>query len=360
MSVTVQNTTASLSGKTLAILEGSQTFTGQKTFNVGASAPFVVVSGAAKVDNLDADKLDGQTGSYYNDAANLTGQVPTANLQNGVDLNAVCGRLTLTTALPVTTADVTAAGTLYYALYKGNRIALYTGSAWQYFTIAQLSIAVPAAANQVYDAFIDYNAGTPALSLTAWTNDTTRATALTTQDGVLVLTGSTGKRYVGTVRTITASQLNDTAAFRHVWNYYNRVPRPLRISDATATWTYDGVLRQARATATNQVDIVIGVAEVPVSLVINEVVTNSAGTMNVGVSIGEDSTSAAATGYTGGAQVIAAAAGYVLLSGYLNKFPAVGRHIYTWLEFASAATTTWHGAALTGGGAYGLTGTIEG
>ena len=57
-------------------LEDTQTVTGQKTFDLGASAPFVCVSGAAKVDNLDADKLDGQTGSYYNDAANLTGLVP--------------------------------------------------------------------------------------------------------------------------------------------------------------------------------------------------------------------------------------------------------------------------------------------
>ena len=76
MSVSVLNTTAGLSGKTLALLEGSQTFTGQKTFDVGASAPFVVVSGAAKVSNLDADKLDGAEGTAYHDAAQLTGLVP--------------------------------------------------------------------------------------------------------------------------------------------------------------------------------------------------------------------------------------------------------------------------------------------
>ena len=73
MSVTVANTTASLSGKTLAKLEDSQTFTGLKTFDLGASAPFAVVSGAAKVANLDADKLDGQTGTDYHDASLLTG-----------------------------------------------------------------------------------------------------------------------------------------------------------------------------------------------------------------------------------------------------------------------------------------------
>lgn len=71
MAVSVLNTTAALSGKTLATLEGSQTFTGQKTFDVGASAPFVVVAGAAKVTNLDADKLDGETGADFHNATLL-------------------------------------------------------------------------------------------------------------------------------------------------------------------------------------------------------------------------------------------------------------------------------------------------
>lgn len=78
--VTVQNTTASLTSKTLAKLEDTQTFTGQKTFNIGASAPFVCVSGAAKVDYLDADKLDGAEGTAYHDAAQLTGDIAAARL----------------------------------------------------------------------------------------------------------------------------------------------------------------------------------------------------------------------------------------------------------------------------------------
>ena len=59
MSVSVLNTTASLSGKTLLKAEDSQTITGAKTFDLGASAPFIVMAGSAMVANLDADKLDG-------------------------------------------------------------------------------------------------------------------------------------------------------------------------------------------------------------------------------------------------------------------------------------------------------------
>lgn len=78
MAVSVLNTTASLQGKTLAKLEDAQEFTGQKTFNLGATAPFVVVSGSAVVTHLDADKLDGQHGTYYNDPANLSSVVSIA------------------------------------------------------------------------------------------------------------------------------------------------------------------------------------------------------------------------------------------------------------------------------------------
>jgi hypothetical protein len=50
--------------------------TGLVTFNRGTSAPFAVSNtSAAKVANLDADKLDGQDGSYYLDRANHTGVV---------------------------------------------------------------------------------------------------------------------------------------------------------------------------------------------------------------------------------------------------------------------------------------------
>lgn len=78
MSVTVLNTTASLSGKTLQKLEDSQTITGLKTFDRGASAPFAVLSGSAKVDYLNCDLLDGETGADYHDATLLTGTIPDA------------------------------------------------------------------------------------------------------------------------------------------------------------------------------------------------------------------------------------------------------------------------------------------
>lgn len=274
----------------------------------------------------------------------------------------VCnGRLTLTTGTPVTTSDVTAAGTLYFALYKGNQIGLYTGSAWTVLVFAQLSIAVPAVANQVYDVFVDYNSGTPQLNLTAWTNDTTRATALTTQDGILVKTGATGLRYVGTVRTVTASQVNDSYALRHVWNYYNRVARPMRVLEATDTWTYTtATMRQANNSAANQLDFVVGVSEDAIEASVYAQASNDNANVFVVAAIGLDSTTAGATGNTIVRQTTPVANGIVNLFPSLRTIPAIGRHYLAWLEYSAAGvgTTTWYGdagtATLQQSGIYGM------
>lgn len=263
--------------------------------------------------------------------------------------NSICeGRLTLTTGVPVTTGDVTAATTVYWAPYKGNRIALYSGSAWVLFSQAQLSIAVPATTSQMYDVFVDYNSGTPALSVTAWTNDTTRATALTTQDGVYVLTGSTGKRYVGSFRTTGVSgQTEDSVTKRYLWNYYNRVSREMRVLEATNNWTYSAASwQQANAAATNQLDIVVGVSEDAIDIRVVATASNGANGGGAAVGIGEDSVTVAVTGML--KQIAfwngSTAGNYVSILSTYTGTPAIGRHYYAWLERGNATgTTTWYG-----------------
>ena len=148
------------------------------------------------------------------------------------------GRLTLVSNTPVVEPNVSSATTLYYTPYLGNCITLYSGTAWAIYTFTQRSIAVPATSNTNYDVFIYDNSGTLTLDLTAWTNDTTRATALTRQDGVLVKTGATTRRYIGTVRTDpTSGLMSDEPAQRHVWNMYNRVAAQF-YAGTTGTYTY--------------------------------------------------------------------------------------------------------------------------
>ena len=142
------------------------------------------------------------------------------------------GRLTLESGVPVSSTNQSGKTTLYFTPYDGNMIGLFDGTdTWTVYAIAEKSIAIPATTNTNYDVFMYDNAGTPTLELLAWTDATTRATALTTQDGILVKTGATTRRYLGTIRTIgTSGQCEDTLTKRFVWNYYNRADRPLQVS----------------------------------------------------------------------------------------------------------------------------------
>lgn len=276
-----------------------------------------------------------------------------------------CGlRATLTTATPVTTADVTAATSVFVTPYAGGQCAFYDGSVfWTTLTNTEVTVSVPATTSTPFDIFCRNNSGTMACDTTNWTNDTTRATALTTQNGVLVKSGDTTRRYIATGRTTTVSgQTEDSFAKRYLWNYYNRVPRPMRVLDSTDTWSYStNTYRQARATATNQLDFVIGVAEVQVSADVFVIAFSNAVNGNTWVAIGEDSTTTADAGCishtswtnNNGAQLIGPSA-------HLTKYPAVGRHTWVWLEKANAATTTWAGDNAADGTVSGIHGWLQG
>jgi|SRR5262245_12273549 len=291
------------------------------------------------------------------------GSVPgTSNPTN--ELSAVNLRLSLTSGTPVTTADVTAATTIYIEPYKGNRIALYDGATWNLRTLTATSFAVPATTSTMYDVFVYDNATVPTYETLAWTNDTTRATSLVTQDGVLVKSGAVTRRYLGSFRTTTVSgQTEDSAVKRYLWNYYNRVTRQLLKQESTASWNYTtAVLRQANAAAANQVDIIVGVAEVTLQLRLTVYAQNS-GTTFAYVAIGQDSTTTAMTGLTGGFLDMSVAANPATGIAAINIMPAVGRHFYAWLEESIASgTTTFFGTTTATGMPVvsGLQGTIDG
>jgi hypothetical protein len=52
------------------------------------------------------------------------------------------GRLTLTSGVPVMTADVAAATTIYYTPYAGNSIPIYNGTVFVPYAFAELSLAL--------------------------------------------------------------------------------------------------------------------------------------------------------------------------------------------------------------------------
>lgn len=256
------------------------------------------------------------------------------------------GRLSLTTGLAVTTADVIGGATLFYVPYVGKNISLYSGTAWVNRSIgAQISLALLGllANAKPHDVFIFDNAGTPTLEVFAWTNDTARATALVLQDGVWCKTGALTRRYVGTIYATGTGTTEDSLAKRFVWNMNNRVNRPMSLFDPVDSYTYaSATIRQMNGSVTNQLDFVRGLDEDRVEA---EALLNcTIGTANdiYNCMIGLDSATTKAPASLAG--IIRCSAGGANEGGNVvakyRGLPGLGRHFLTVLEGRSAGTGT--------------------
>lgn len=272
----------------------------------------------------------------------------------------VCtGRLTLTSGTPITTSDVTAATDIYFTPYHGHQIALYDGSSnWELLTFSEISVSVPSTSATPFDIFVYNNSGTVTLATSDWTNDTTRAIALTTQDGVYVKSGTPTYRYLGTGRTTSvAGQTEDSLTKRFLWNHCNRVHRALEVQESTSSWSYGtNSWRAANNSTANRVEFVLGLAEGIVTLILHA--GGRAGTSGeeFGVGIGQDSTSSYHT------DTLGLFGEYNVdwdkqANGTLHTVPSVGYHYYQWLEIAPSGTATFYGNGI---GISGMGGFIRG
>lgn len=348
-----------ITGSGNVVMSASPTMTG----TIGAAAltlstPLVVGSGGT---GLSAAGSSGNV--LTSDGSVWASSTPAAGFE---PLNICEGRLTLTSATPVTSADVSGATTLYWAPYAGNKVALYDGSSWSVSTFTQRSISLSGlTASKPYDVWVYDNSGTITLELLVWTNDTTRATAIVLQDGVWCKTGALTRRYLGTLYVDSGGgAVTSTLAIRHLWNYYNRCPLPLFRMDTTNSWTYTvAAWRQANASTANQFDFIIGVAEVPVIAELKVQGYNSSADVATYVGLGLDSTTAPTSGnFTTCNPASSPSAGqeFALSSAY-SGYPAAGRHYLAWLENSTASgTMTWDGDAGGSKRNSGMTGVIDG
>ena len=190
------------------------------------------------------------------------------------------GRLSLTTGLPVMRADTTAATTLFYDTYQGNQVPVWNGSAMVGLTIGsdEISMGLSATnhpASSFFDVFAISSGGTLTLCTVAWTNSTTRASAISLKSGVWTISaapshcfggasgttdfGSSGSGAIGGANQATlvgcmattgtngqtAMQFTPAAAsggtntWRGISNVYNRVSASSMVID-TAGWLAAG------------------------------------------------------------------------------------------------------------------------
>jgi hypothetical protein len=219
----------------------------------------------------------------------------------GLFNNVFQARLTTETGVAVSTSDRTSQSTLYLTPYNGNKVSVYDGTRWVIYALASdKSLALSGlTSGKNYDVFLYYTGSTLALELSAaWSTDTARTDALTTQDGVIVKSGATSRRWVGTIRTTSTTTTADSLQRRFVWNKYNQVFRYLHIFD-----TDDHTYNSATVREWNG-----GIADVRIYFVLGEAGHIQCGlgqlsNNTAGVSIGVDTTSAytsSMTTYAGG------------------------------------------------------------
>lgn len=256
------------------------------------------------------------------------------------------GRLTLESGVPVSTSDQTSKTSVYFTPYNGNRISVYDGTRWNFYSFSELTLALGTiTSGKQYDIFIYDNSGTLTLELSAaWTNDTTRADALALQDGIYCKSGALTRRHLGTIRTTSTTTTEDSGGGsttqvggkRFCWNRYNQVRRSLSVIDTTDSWTCSSTTyRQANGASGNKVEFINGdVVDVACDVILSCYMSNNG--PKIQVAVGVDSTTVA-SGLHGEGLGNAIT---LSLSGSYRGFLAAGYHYLAWLEAVSSGSET--------------------
>lgn len=257
-------------------------------------------------------------------------------LSRYLDVPAIAnGRLTLTSGTPITSSDVTGATVIYFTPYNGSKISLYDGTRWKLYNFSELSLSLGTISNATnYDVYLYDNSGTLTMELLAWTNDSTRATALVLQDGIYLKTGALTRRYLGTIRTTSTTTTEDSRQNRLVWNNQNRVQRYMYYTPGNVSWSYSNFSwRPSNNNTTYRLGAVVGVFGSAVDLTFHPH-TYSAGTPIVNNAICEDCTNNFTVQY--GEHSVT---GYNSSPSRIVTVPAAGYHYYQLMEYANGVHT---------------------
>lgn len=289
------------------------------------------------------------------------------------------GRLTLSSAAPVMTADSTTSTTLYYLPYTADIVPIYNGTSWDQWQFTSLSLALDATAHPaaaVFDIAAINDSGTPRLvALPAYSALNARSAAVSRRNGLMVnsatVTCSYGSSTVsvparratilGTVQmtaagSITYAQQADAASAPcrlSVCNLYNSVSVTARLILSTSSYTYATNAPQAwNGLSTARIETVncdagaVG-ARIPVWLSTG-VSTSSAGSI-FRIAIGWDSATGRATVYSALTVPIANYQMPLTLADSIGQVGSngVGAHYIAPLEVAASGTATIYGNAYT-------------
>jgi hypothetical protein len=142
--------------------------------------------------------------------------------------------------------------------------------------------------------------------------------------------------YVGTIRTGSAGQTEDSNAKRFVWNAYNRVARSMRVLETTNFWTYSTAdWRQMNNSAANQLAFVRGWDFDAASASTSVYCNTASGTVGLGLGIGLDSSTAFNAGSLPAYQDVGTT--FSQLHSHYTGFPGLGYHTLRAIERGGAS-----------------------
>ena len=226
-----------------------------------------------------------------------------ADLPFGLMLGISGFRLSLETGVSVSATDQTNKSTLYLVPHRHKNILLKVSGVWKLVSTAEISLALSGlTSGKNYDVFAYWTGSAVALELSAaWTNDSTRATALAsaTTYGVTVKSGDESRTWLGTFRSTSTSATELSAANIFLWNAYNQVDLPLATIEATNYGYATATWRSANASTTagvGRTQFVCGIAGALVHCQYNSSISPATSGGSIGrVGLNLNSTSATPT-----------------------------------------------------------------
>jgi len=325
---------------------------------------------------VTSSRLRGNATAPIGSAVTLTSLTLDGNTPASVrtsNLTSPGGRLTLTTAIPVISTNVSDTATIYYTPFLHRFVPLWNGVNWSMHDIGgELAYSInestyspaPAATSIPYDLFVWDDNGTYRLTKgPAWSSASARGsgagtTQLTRLNGmfvnaVAITNGPAANRglYVGTIYANVSALMsmncfavncNGSAAANrceiNVWNMYNRVDLVSTVHDSTASWTYAlATVRQQNGQANAGWDVVQGRAEDGIDVEAVHYFTSGSATVNHDIGVGINSTTAF-TG-TSGSTATPAASSFIFDSLGIGVSLAPGRSKINLLESVPQATS---------------------
>jgi hypothetical protein len=204
------------------------------------------------------------------------------------------GYLTLTSATPIITGDVSAATSVYYTPFVGELVPIYNGTATIPTEFSELTLSLVAShlASTIYDVFVFSNSGVVTLVTgPAWSTSTAgsgaRGTGASTTELVRLngywvnkvqITGRNGSTtytipanratYVGSLfmdgsnGQISCHRTWGQSRKWGVWNAYNRQRLFIKAGDSTASWDYGtNTIRASNNASANSISVFTGLAD---------------------------------------------------------------------------------------------------